>query len=318
MWPRAEMVGSVWWGDAILECVPVALQSHGVQNSLSFVTGSEASTNRATRTKSPWMVLGIQKYSWTYIAPWIIHGTCMDIQGSSMDIQRSSMWIHGSSMCVHGLQNNPWTMHGRYMPDQWDSVFSTMVHVGEKGIMLQACLTSFWLFSFWKKTTGPTEISTLTSAFPLWSMLKKLGQVPNPFKIILILCILKEAKLVPNGFGIWPLLFRFYPCWKNMARIQTLFWNSFVLAHFERGQTGPKGVWNLIFVFPLWSIWKKCCQVPNPFWKHLGPFHFERNLTGPNGGLEPDLCFSILVHVGKSASCFGTDVSYSRYTVTVQ
>ena len=155
IWPRAEMVGSVWWGDAIHECVPVVLQSHGVQISLSFVTGSEASTNRATRTKSPWMVLGIHRYSWTYIAPWIIHGTCMDIQGSSMDIQRSSMWIHGSSMCVHGLQNNPWTMHGRYMPDQWDSVFSTMVHVGEKGIMLQACLTSFWLFSFWKKNDWP-------------------------------------------------------------------------------------------------------------------------------------------------------------------
>ena len=153
-----------------------------------------------------------------------------------------------------------------------------------------------------EKTTGPTEISHLTSAFPLWSMLEKLGQVPNPFKIILILCILKEAKLVPNGFGIWPLLFRFYPCWKNMARIQTLFWNSFVLAHFERGQTGPKGVWNLIFVFPLWSIWKKCCQVPNPFWKHLGPFHFERNQTCPNGGLEPDLCFFPLWFMLKKRS----------------
>jgi len=69
--------------------------------------------------------------------------------------------------------------------------------------------------------------------------------------------------------------------------------------HFEKGYAGPKWVWNLTSDFPLWAMMEHMGWGSKPFQNHSGPFHFERGQIGPKRGLAPDLCFSILVHVGK-------------------
>jgi len=46
-----------------------------------------------------------------------------------------------------------------------------------------------------------------------------LGKVPNPAGTISTPFILKKAKLAPKGFGTWPLLFHFGPCWKKWGQV---------------------------------------------------------------------------------------------------
>ena len=159
-------------------------------------------------------------------------------------------------------------IHGLSMVDTWPINGDLLFHVGPFWKKWDHVPNPFEIglgvFVLEKNLTGPKRIWNLTSAYPFWSMLEKWGQVPNPFKIILTLFILKGAKLFPNGFGTWPLLFHFGPCWKNGVRFQTLFTNHVVYCSFWKG--------------PNWS----------------------------QRGLEPDLCFSTLVHVGKNGVKFQT------------
>jgi len=94
----------------------------------------------------------------------------------------------------------------------------------------------------------------------------------TPFKIILVPFILKGTKLVPKGFGTWPLFFHFGPCWKKTESGAKLSQNHVRPFHLEMGQIGTKGVWNLTSAFPLCSMLSKWGQVPNPFKISLAPF----------------------------------------------
>jgi len=101
--------------------------------------------------------------------------------------------------------------------------FSTLVHVGKIGVRFQTFLKKISSFHRERGQAGPKWVWNLAFAFPLWSMLEKWGQVPNPLTIILFFVCLKGAKLVPKAFGTSPLLFHFGSCWKNGVKFQNLF-----------------------------------------------------------------------------------------------
>ena len=86
------------------------------------------------------------------------------------------------------------------------SAFPLWPMLEKVGLNSKRFLKWFWSFSFWNGSNQSQRIWNLTSAFPLWSRLEKWGQVPNPFKNTLVFFTVKGAKLVPNGFGTWPLL----------------------------------------------------------------------------------------------------------------
>ena len=120
--------------------------------------------------------------------------------------------------------------------------FSTLVHVAKNGVKFQTLFKIIvFVVHFYRGQIGPKAVWNLTSAFPLWSMLEKVGSGSKPFlnhfgpfhfergqagpkwvwnlasafplwsmlekvfqtlfKIILVLFILKGVTLVPKGFG---------------------------------------------------------------------------------------------------------------------
>jgi hypothetical protein len=86
---------------------------------------------------------------------------------------------------------------------------------------------------------------------------------------MLVLFILKGAKLVQNGFGTWPLLFHFGPCWENRVQVPNVFNIILVLFILEEVRLVPKRVLNLFSAFPLWYMLQSLVLVPNPlklFW----------------------------------------------------
>ena len=68
---------------------------------------------------------------------------------------------------------------------------------------------------------------------------------------------------------------------------------------------GPEGSGTRPLLFHFGTSWKKLGQVPNPFRIILIPFILKGTKLVPKG-LEPDPCFSTLVHVGKSGVKFQT------------
>ena len=177
-----------------------------------------------------------------------------------------------------------------------DLCFSTLVHVGKMGSGSKPFLNYFHPFHFERGQTVSKWDWNLASAFPLWSVLQKWCQVPNPFyKSCCFLFISKGSKLVPKGFGTWPLLLHFGSCWKKFwhflksfgwlsfwkgpswsqrglkpdlcfstlvhvrktgVKFQTLL-KSFYSFSFWKGQTRPKWAWKLASAFPLWPMLEK-------------------------------------------------------------
>jgi hypothetical protein len=143
-----------------------------------------------------------------------------------------------------------------------DLCFSTLVHVGKMGSGSKPFLNHFHPFHFERGQTVSKWDWNLASAFPLWSVLKNWGQVPNFFTNHVVFCSFRKA---PNWSqrGLELDL-----CFSTLVRVGTscdTFLNHLGDFHFERGQAGPKGVWNLTSAFPLWSMLEKLGSGSKPF-----------------------------------------------------
>ena len=132
--------------------------------------------------------------------------------------------------------------------------FSTLVHAGKMGSGSKSVNNHFVFCLFERSQTGPKGVWNLSSAFPLWSMLEKCGQVPSPFLTQIRPFHFEQGQTSPEG--VWSLTSAF-PLWSMLDKMGSSskpFRNQFGPVHFERGHAGSKWVWNLASAFPLWCL----------------------------------------------------------------
>ena len=123
------------------------------------------------------------------------------------------------------------------MVDTWPINGDLLFHVGpcwkKRDHVPNPCEKNGCL-RFGKGPTGPKGIWNLTYAFPLWSMSEKWGQVPKPFKIILILFILKGPSC--SQMGLEPgLCFSTLVHDEKWDQVPNPLFNPFVFVHFWKG-----------------------------------------------------------------------------------
>ena len=142
------------------------------------------------------------------------------------------------------------------------------------------------------------------SAFPRWSILEKMGSCSKPFWNRF--GCFRFGKNLTGPKRIWNLTSA-YPFWSMLEKwgqVPNPFKIILTLFILKGAKLFPNGfgTWPLFFHFG--PCWKNGVRFQILFTNHVVYCAFWNAPNWSQRGLEPDLCFSTLVHVGKSGVTF--------------